>query len=227
MTKARVCKGAGQEGSPGVTFHTPGNVGECEGMNPTLPSVLPLWELEFWWTLESSESNWRGQNPLDWKFCYIIGKFLEHRCLKWARMTHLDTSNTSYGQKKGWESNWQFDSRPLKVENSPDFLLCKCNSTYHWKALDKGYNFALDLISIEGLHTKSWESQLWEFRDSNLGVSRQNDIWVLVPWPDIEYTIRGKVVASPKSELWCVLCTKVLQLHTNQLVVWFCVGPCE
>ncbi len=35
---------------------------------------------------------------------------------------HLDTSNTSQGQKKGRESNWQFDSRPLKVENRPDFL---------------------------------------------------------------------------------------------------------
>jgi hypothetical protein len=28
--------------------------------------------------------------------------------------------------------------------------------TYRWKALDKGYNFVLDLISIKGLHTKLW-----------------------------------------------------------------------
>ncbi len=28
--------------------------------------------------------------------------------------------------------------------------------TYHWKALDKGYNFVLDLISIRGLHIKLW-----------------------------------------------------------------------
>jgi len=26
--------------------------------------------------------------------------------------------------------------------------------TYHWKDLDEGYNFALDLISIGGFHTK-------------------------------------------------------------------------
>ncbi len=26
--------------------------------------------------------------------------------------------------------------------------------TYHWKALDKGYNFALDLITIGGFHRK-------------------------------------------------------------------------
>jgi len=28
--------------------------------------------------------------------------------------------------------------------------------TYRWKYLDKGYNFALDLISIRGLHAKLW-----------------------------------------------------------------------
>jgi len=67
-------------------------------------------------------------------------------------MTHLDTENTNYGQKKGWESNWQFDSQPLKIENEPDFLVCRWGATYRWKDLDEGYNFALDLISIEGLH---------------------------------------------------------------------------
>jgi len=33
MTKARACKVAGQEGSPGITPHALGNVGKCEGMN--------------------------------------------------------------------------------------------------------------------------------------------------------------------------------------------------
>jgi hypothetical protein len=93
---------------------------------------------------------------MDWKFPYIIGNFLERRCLKCARMTHLDTLNISYGQKKGWESNWQFDSRPLKVGNRPDFLACRWCATYCWKALDKGYDFAWDIILIERLHTKLW-----------------------------------------------------------------------
>jgi hypothetical protein len=48
-------------------------------------------------------------------------------------------------------------------------------------------------------------SQLWEFRDSHLGVSGQNDIWVLVPWPSTKYTIKGKVVTSPKFGPWWVL----------------------
>jgi hypothetical protein len=33
-TKVRACKCVGQEGSPGVTFHSPDSVGKCEGMNP-------------------------------------------------------------------------------------------------------------------------------------------------------------------------------------------------
>jgi hypothetical protein len=78
---------------------------------------------------------------------------------------------------------------------------------------------------------KSWKSQLWEFQDFQVGVSRQNAIWMMVPWQAIEYIIRGKVVASPKSGpwwilwvricLWLVLAPKVFQLCTNQLVVWF------
>jgi hypothetical protein len=64
---------------------------------------------------------------------------------------------------------------------------------------------------------KSREPQLWEFWDSHLGVPRQNDIWVLVPWLGTENTIRGKVVASPKSGLWWVLWIRVCS--------WFVYAP--
>jgi hypothetical protein len=46
------------------------------------------------------------------------------------------------------------DSRPLKVGNRPDLLGCKRRATYRWKALDEGYNFASDRISIGGLLAK-------------------------------------------------------------------------
>jgi hypothetical protein len=69
-------------------------------------------------------------------------------------MTHLNIWNTSYDQKKGQGSNCQFDSQPQKVKNQPDFLVGKQHATYRWKSLDKGYNFASDLITIEGLHAK-------------------------------------------------------------------------
>jgi len=122
----------------------------------TFPKELPLWELESQWTPECSESDCKGQNPMAWGVLHTIGKLLKHRCLKWARITHLDIWNTSYGQKKGRKSNWQFDFWPLKVRDHPDFLGCRWSVTYCWKVLDKGYNFIWDLVSIRGLHTKLW-----------------------------------------------------------------------
>jgi hypothetical protein len=66
-------------------------------------------------------------------------------------MSHLDIYNRSNGKKKGRESNWQFDSRPLKVGNRPDPGACKWSAAHCWKALEKNYKFALDLIPIGGL----------------------------------------------------------------------------
>jgi hypothetical protein len=43
----------------------------------TLPRELSPWELESWWTLECSKSNCKGQNSMDWGFCYIIEKLLK------------------------------------------------------------------------------------------------------------------------------------------------------
>ncbi len=40
------------------------------------------------------------------------------------------------------------------------------------------------------------ESQFREFRDSNLGVLEQNDIWVLTLWLSTNNTVRGNVMAS-------------------------------
>ncbi len=66
----------------------------------------------------------------------------------------------SYGQKKGQDLNYQFDSQSLKVKNHPDFLMCRWHATYRWKVLDEAYNFALALTSIKGLHTKLWASKV-------------------------------------------------------------------
>jgi len=72
---------------------------------------------------------------------------------------------------------------------------------------------------------------LGNFGTPNLGVLEQNDIWVQAPWPGIENIISEKVVASPKSRPWWILwihvymrlihAPKMLQLRTNQLIVWF------
>jgi len=68
--------------------------------------------------------------------------------------------NISYGQKKGRESNCQFDSRPLKVGNGLNFLMCKWHATYYWKVINEGLNFSSDFTSIRSLHTKLWASKV-------------------------------------------------------------------
>jgi len=47
--------------------------------------------------------------------------------------------------------------------------VCKWRAIYCWKALDEGYNFALNLISIKGLNTKLQASKFVKF--PILGVS--------------------------------------------------------
>jgi hypothetical protein len=141
--------------------------------------------------------------------------------------------NTSYGQKKGQQSNWQFDSWPLKVGNRLDFLVCRWCVTYCLKDFNKGYNFAWNLVTIGGLNTKLWGSKvvgvlilgISRFPLGSLGRKSHLDVGL------VERHIRGKVVASPKSGPWwvlwvwvcpwLVLAPKVLQLCANQLVVWF------
>ncbi len=123
---------------------------KCEGEAHTLKSgklesssvATPLWDkcegeahtpkngkLESSGTPKKSELDFRGQISLHSSVLYVIGKVLKCRCPKWSRMSHLDIFSPSYGQKKGRESNWQFDSRPLKVRNRPLSDVCSKSAT--------------------------------------------------------------------------------------------------
>jgi hypothetical protein len=202
-TKARACKGASQRGK--LESHISCSR-ECRGVWRNEPShsqmSSPFWELESQWIPKPSKSNYKGQHRLDWDILYITKKLLECGCLKWTCMTHLNTSNISYDQKKGRESNWQFDSRPLKVKNCPNFLVCRWYVTYCWKALNECYKFSLYLISIGGLQTKLWAPKVAKVQ--TLGIS-----WLPLGSPRTKchlgvglvarhkVIIRGKVVASP------------------------------
>jgi hypothetical protein len=213
--------------------------------------------MESRWTPEISESDCKGQTLMSCGVLYIIGKILKRRCLKWARIAHLDVWNTSYGQKKGRESNCEFDSRPQKVGNRPDLLSFRGRATYRWKDLDESYNFALDRIMIRGLLAKLWGSKVGRVpfgaisglpfgscgKKSHLDVASVEScrvyykgegggfpqVWAMVslvcpccPWFVLAPRVlqlctnhfvwvvcRGKVVASPKSGPWWVLCVRV------------------
>ncbi len=115
------------------------------GVKPNTPKVGDLESFE---TPECLVFDSKAQNTLYWSVLGVIGKVLKCRCPKCPRIGHLDICSRSYGQKKGRESNWQFDSRPLKVGNRPLPDIRIESATRRWKDLDEGYNFGLDLVAI-------------------------------------------------------------------------------
>ncbi len=94
-----------------LTFFSSGG----EYRNPTLRECedeTHIPKIQTWdsfGTFDISEFDCRGQKNSHWGVPYIIGKLSKCRCRKWPRMGHLDIYITSYGKKKGWESNCQFD----------------------------------------------------------------------------------------------------------------------
>jgi hypothetical protein len=177
---------------------------------------------------------------------YINGKLLKRRCLKWARIAHLDIWNTSYDQKKGRESNsWEFasfDSRPLKVWNRPEILSFRQRATYRWKALDESYNFALDRTSIRGLLAKLWGSKVPRVPQGGISGLRagspgspgkKSHLDVVSAERRREYykgegggfpQVRAVVSLVCPCCSWLVLAPKVLQLCTNHFV-WIVCRP--
>jgi hypothetical protein len=133
------------------------------------------------------ESSGTPKNSSHWGVLGVIGKVVKCRCLNRPRIGHLDICSPSYGQKKGRESNCQFDSRPLKVRNRPLPDVCSGSATRLWKALDESYNFDSNLVPI-----RAWGEKLWfpkvpgvqigtvsgQFRDSTLGVPGKRAIWM-------------------------------------------------
>jgi hypothetical protein len=125
---------------------------ECE--DDTHTPKMGTWE--FSGTPENLEFDCKGQNTLPCSVFYIVGEVLKCRCRKWPCLSHSDICSTSYGWKKNRESNWQFDSQPLKVGNQPDPSVCRWIATHLWKALKESYKFALNFIPIEGLNKELW-----------------------------------------------------------------------
>jgi hypothetical protein len=110
---------------------------KCEGEAHTPKNG----KLESSGTPENSELDCRDQISSHLCALGVIGKVLKCKCPKWPRMSHLNICSPSYGQKKGWESNCQFDSRPLKVKNQPAPDVRWGSAIRRWIALKESYNF--------------------------------------------------------------------------------------
>jgi hypothetical protein len=120
-------------------------VWQSVGVKPNIPKAG---DLESSGTPECLEFNSKAQNTSHWGVLGVIGKVLKRKYRKWPRIGHLDICSPSYGQKKGRESNWHFDSQPLKVRNRPLPDIRIESATRRCKALDESYNFGSKLIPI-------------------------------------------------------------------------------
>jgi hypothetical protein len=138
--------------------------------------------LELCGTPECLELDSKGQNISRWGALGVVGKVLKRRYRKCPRIGNSDICSPSYGQKKGRESNWQFDSRPLKVGNRclPD--ICS------------------DLVVIQLCSRELWRFKVpgvppGQIQDSISGVPGICAIRMPPPRPAAENTIGSKVVA--------------------------------
>jgi hypothetical protein len=164
------------------------------------PNTSKVGDLESSRTPECLKFDSKAQNTSHWGVLGVVEKVLKRRYRKWPLIGHLDICSPSYGQKKGRESNWQFDSRPLKVGNRPLANLRIESAIRCWKDLDEGYKFDSNLVTIRLCSRELWAPKVpglhpGQFRDSNLGVPRKSDIRAWVPRRVTEYTIGSKVVA--------------------------------
>ncbi len=165
--------------------------GQVWGWSPTLGKSE---DLESSGTPECSELDSKAQNTSHWGVLGVIGKVLKRRYRKWPRIGHLDICRPSYGQKKGRESNCQFDSRPLKVGDRylPDLRIesarppnWECDTSLkRWR---RGLQVWFIPCRDQTLQSGVMSSQsprtphgtvLGQFRDSNLGVPGKRAIWM-------------------------------------------------
>jgi hypothetical protein len=179
----------------GGCYRTP-TLAKCEGE----AQHLEKWDLESSGTLECLELDSKRQKTSHWGVRGVIGKVLKRRYRKCSCIGNSNICSPSYGQKKGRESNWQFDSRPLKIGNRclPDIRIGR--ATWRWKDLNEGYNFGLNLVAIQLCSRELWQFKVpgvssGQFRDSISGVPGICAIWMPPLWRVAENTIGCKVVA--------------------------------
>ncbi len=141
---------------------------KCEGEAQHLEKVR-IWSPPGLPNVQSSTA--RPKTPRIDVFLVSLEKVLKRKCRKWPRIGHLNICNPSYGQKKGRESNCQFDSRSLKVRNRPFPDLRIEIAIHRWKDLDARYKFGSDLVAIKRRSQELWAPKVpglrpGQFRDN-------------------------------------------------------------
>jgi hypothetical protein len=169
------------------------------------PNTSKVGDLESSGTLECLEFDNKAQNTSHWSVLGVIGKVLKRKYRKWPRIGHLDICSPSYGQKKGWESNWQFDSRPPNWECDMSLKRSRQGLQVWFRPRCK-QTLQSGVMNSQSPGTPP-ETISGQFQDSNLGIPGKSDIRAWVPRRVTEYTIGSKVVAY--SQVRAVVCLVV------------------
>ncbi len=142
--------------------HTFTNGGKCKGWNLMSPKCNPILELHSFESCECLEPWLERQKNRKLGPCDTIVKVLMHRCLKCPCIVCLNLICMSYDQKKGQESNWEFDSWPQIPWKQGSNEVQLGLAMHSWKELFEGYKILpshfqnrLDLIKI-------WTSKVLE-----------------------------------------------------------------
>jgi hypothetical protein len=153
-TKVRACKVAGGKWSPRVTFYTFGNVGKCEGMNSHALKWAPTSgvkvSMDSWIFIEQLQ----GSRLIGLKSSLYHWKSLKTYMFKMGLYNPFGYLKHKLWPKEGLGIKLPISLPITKSQKSPYLLVHMWHSTYCWKDLNKGYNFALNLTSIEGLRKK-------------------------------------------------------------------------
>jgi hypothetical protein len=198
MTKARACKGTGQERGPGVwesvrmNIHTPKwtsiigswSPGGLSKLQRVITRVKTHLLVELFISLESYW-NLDVQNGLAWPI--------------WTSTTQV------MAKRKAGSQTGSLIPNHGKSGINP-IPLC-VGGVWHavGKLLTRGYNFGLDFIPIEGLHKKLWSRKVAGLPTlailglPNGSPGTKKTIRMPLMWGGVEYIIWGKVVASPNS----------------------------
>jgi hypothetical protein len=150
----RGLQGCGPRGSLGFTPHVPGSVGKYEGMNlhtptatPTLGTRVPMNFRIFKGQLQGSKTQWLEKLFISLESSWNIDVQNGLTLFIW-NLKHKLWPKEGVGVKLAL---WLLT---IKSQESTRLPYVQWHATCLWKALNEGYNFALDLISIEGLHAK-------------------------------------------------------------------------
>jgi hypothetical protein len=122
------------------------------------------------------------------------------------------------GKRKAGSQNCQFERKWLpttKSQESTRFTWLQATCHISLESSRRGLQLCFrphrnQRSTKEVLRPQSLDSPGWRDFGTLTQESRERKaIWMQAPWRVTEYTIRGKVVASPKSGPWWVLCVRV------------------